>query len=68
MLLEIGQSLWNSTNFYIIKNADKEFVERGQHLYRNWDDLIVNDPDVKIIQKKRKLNGRFFYYEIEKIK
>jgi len=66
--LEIGQSLWNSTNFYVIKNADKEFVERGQHLYRYWDDLIVNDPDIKVVQKKRKLNGRLFYYELEKIK
>lgn len=66
--MEIGQSLWNSTNFYVIKNADKEFVERGQHLYRYWDDLIVNDPDIKVVQKKRKLNGRLFYYELEKIK
>jgi len=65
--LEIGQSLWKSTNFYIIKNADKEFVERGQHLYRNWDELIMNDPSLKIIKKKRKLNGRLYYYELEKV-
>jgi hypothetical protein len=66
-LLEIGESLWKSTNYKIIKNAHIEFLQRGQHLYRNWDELILNDPSIKIVKRKRKLNGRLFYYELEKL-
>jgi len=67
LILEIGESLWKSTNYKIIKNAPKEFVERGQHLYRNWDRLILNDPSVKVIKNKRKINGRLYYYELVKL-
>ncbi len=67
LILEIGESLWKFTNYKIIRNAPKEFLERGQHLYRNWDTLILKDPDVKIIKNRRKLNGRLFYYELEKL-
>jgi methyltransferase OMS1 len=67
LLLEIGESLWKTTNFKIIQEARNEFLENGQHLYRNWDTLILNDPSVKIVKKRRKLHGRVFYYELEKL-
>ncbi len=67
LILEIGESLWKSTNYKIIKNSPKEFVERGQHLYRNWDEMVLKDKDVRVVKAKRKLNGRLFYYELEKL-
>lgn len=67
LLLEMGESLWKSSNYKIISNALHEFNERGQHLYRNWDNMILNDPSVKIIKNKRMMNGILYYYELEKM-
>lgn len=67
LILEIGESLWKSTNYKTIKKAPKEFLERGQHLYRNWDNMILKDPSVRVVKSRRKLNGRLYYYELEKL-
>ncbi len=67
LILEMGESLWKSTNYKIISNALEEFSERGQHLYRKWDDLILSDPTIRIIKHRRKMNGALYYYEIEKL-
>jgi len=67
LILEMGESLWLSTNYKIINSAFEEFRTRGQHLYRNWDTLILNDPSVRVIKHKRKMNGSLYYYEIEKL-
>jgi ubiquinone/menaquinone biosynthesis C-methylase UbiE len=67
LILEMGESLWKSSNFKIFSNARKDFIEQGQHLYRNWEDLITNDRAVKVVKSKRKLHGRLFYYELEKL-
>jgi len=50
-----------------VKNAEEELQERGQILFRNYDSLVMNDPDVKVLYKKRKINGRLFMYVLEKI-
>ena len=68
LLLELGESYWKYVNYRTIKNANEEFKERGQILFRNYDEMILNDPEVRVIEKKRKINGRLFYYVLEKIK
>ncbi len=67
LLLEMGESLWMSSNYKIMKNSPKEFDERGQHLYRNWDHIILKDKSVKVIKNKRKMNGSLYYYVLEKL-
>lgn len=67
LLLEMGQSYWMSTNYKLFKNSFSEFGERGQHLYRDWDNLILNDKSIKVIKHKRKMNGSLYYYECERL-
>jgi ubiquinone/menaquinone biosynthesis C-methylase UbiE len=67
LLLEMGESLWLSSNYKIMKNSQEEFISRGQHLYRNWDQLIMKDKSVKVIKHIRKMNGSLFYYELQKL-
>jgi hypothetical protein len=64
----VGQSYWRYVNYRTLKRAERELSENGQILFINYDDLIQNDPDVKVIQKKRKLNGSLYYYVLEKVK
>ena len=66
--MEMGESLWKMVNYRVIQNAEEEFKERGQILFRNYDTLIKDDSDVKVLYRKRKINGRLFMYVLEKIK
>lgn len=70
LLLEIGESYWNSTNYKLIRNGFQNFTTRGEILFRNWDEIIENYNNlklVKIVEKKRRINGILYYYELEKI-
>jgi ubiquinone/menaquinone biosynthesis C-methylase UbiE len=67
LLLEIGKSYWRYVNYRTLKRANKELNENGQVLFINYDELVLNDPEIKVIQKKRKLNGSLYYYVLEKI-
>jgi len=67
LLLEIGQSYWTVSNYITFKNARHELYNRGQVLFYNYQKLIDNDPDVKIIKKKRKLHGKLYFYVLEKL-
>jgi len=67
LIMELGESFWKNTNYKIIKKANEELVNRGQILFLNYDDLILNDKEVKIIKKRRKINGRLFIYVLEKV-
>ena len=64
----MGESFWKYINYSIIKSANKELNERGQVLFRNYDELVQNDNQVKIIKKKTNMNGRLYCYVLEKIK
>ncbi len=68
LLLEFGSSVWRFSNLRTLKRVQRELKEHGQHLYYNYDDLILHDPDVKVIDKKRKINGKLYYYVLEKVK
>lgn len=67
LLLEFGKSYWLSTNLKLIYNAKRMFFSQGQSVIIDWDSLILHDKSIKVIQKKRKINGRLYYYELEKI-
>jgi ubiquinone/menaquinone biosynthesis C-methylase UbiE len=67
LLLEVGRSYWRYVNYRTLKRADKELSENGQILFIDYEQLIQNDPDVRVIHKKRKLNGSLYYYVLEKI-
>jgi methyltransferase OMS1 len=68
LLMEVGESFWKYLNYRILKRAEKELYDNGQILFINYDDLIMNDPDVKVLKRKRKLNGKLYYYVLEKVK
>ena len=68
LLLEIGESYWRYVNYRTLKRAEKEMFENGQILFINYDKFILNDPDVKVVKRKRKLNGKLYFYVLEKIK
>ena len=65
--MEIGQSKWKFSNYKILRNADIELKNSGQVLFYNYDNFLLNDPDVKVLKNKRKLHGRLYYYVLEKL-
>jgi methyltransferase OMS1 len=67
LLLEVGESLWKISNYKTIKNSEVELRERGQRLFINWDDMILRDPDIQIIESKRKIHGKLYYYNLKKL-
>ncbi len=67
LILEFGKSYWLSTNYNLIKNAWKHLENSGQTIHLDWHSLIKKDPEVRVIKQKRKINGRLYSYELEKI-
>ena len=67
LIMELGESYWKHTNYKILKQAKHELAYRGQLLFLNYDDMILNDKEVKIIKRRRKINGRLFIYVLEKL-
>lgn len=65
--MEIGQSNWVTSNYLLFKNAKNEFYNRGQVLFYNYEKFIENDPEVKILKKKRRLHGKLYFYVLEKL-
>jgi hypothetical protein len=51
-----------------MKRAQQEFYQNGQILFYDYDKLIMNDPEVKVIKRKRKINGNLYFYVLEKVK
>ena len=66
LLLEFGYSYWASNNYKMINKANNQLHESGQILIRDWDKLILNDPEVEVIKAKRRINGKIYYYELRK--
>jgi len=67
LLLEIGNSYWTVSNYITFKNAKDEFYNRGQVLFYNYEKFIDRDPEIRIVQKKRKLHGKLYFYVLEKL-
>lgn len=67
LLLEVGLSSWKTTVARAVDNAENELVKRGQVLFYDYDNLVLNDPEVKVIKRKRKLAGNFYFYVLEKL-
>lgn len=65
--MEIGESLWKFEKYRAVKRAPQVLSQRGEVLIHNFDRVIKNDPDVRIIKQKRKLNGKIYFYVLEKL-
>lgn len=66
LLLEFGESLWLLDNYKLLRKFIKNPTSYGSILLWNWDNLLMKHKNITILKKKRKLNGRLFYYEIAK--
>ena len=64
LLLERGLGFWMADNFALMQKASVNLGARGQVYHHDFADLIENDPDVKIVKKKRKMRGMVYYYEL----
>ena len=64
LLLERGLGFWMIDNFMLMQKASVNLGARGQVYHHDFSYLIENDPEVKVIKKKRKMRGMIFYYEL----
>ena len=66
LMLEYGESFWLTTNLRNIRDMEHYFEDNGMIVTRNWNDMILNDPEVSIVQHKRRNYGFLYYYELVK--
>lgn len=67
LLLERGQSLWLTDNFKMLRKASINLGARGQVYHHDFAGLIENDPEIKVLQKKRKKKGMIYFYVLQKV-
>ena len=67
LLLERGKAIWLADNFEIMRKATLNLGARGQVYHTDFEKLVENDPQIKVIKCKRKLKGMLYYYVLEKI-
>lgn len=69
LLLEFGEGYWLSDNIKMIRNAIQQSKTNSLNgvLYRNWEKYInAHANEIEVIKRKRKINGKLYYYEIRK--
>lgn len=66
LLLEVGQSLWLTSILKNIYYSKSFFENKAQIAIRDWTKMINNDPEVEIVEFKRRNNGFLYYYELKK--
>ena len=67
LLLERGQGVWQSDRFETMRKAELNLGARGQIYHYNFDDLVANDPEVRVLKAKRKMRGMIYIYVLEKV-
>ena len=67
LLLERGLGFWLQDNFTLIRKASVNLGARGQIYHHDFAHLVENDPDVKVVKRKRKLRGMIYYYELQRL-
>ncbi len=64
LLLERGLGFWLQDNFTLLSKASVNLGARGQVYHHDYSLLIENDPEIKVIKRKRKMRGMLYYYEL----
>ena len=64
LLMERGLGYWMQDNFTLLRKASVNLGARGQVYHHDYASLVENDPEVRIVKKKRKVRGMLYYYEL----
>lgn len=64
LLLERGLGFWMQDNFTLLSKASVNLGARGQVYHHDYSLMIENDPEIKVIKRKRKMRGMLYYYEL----
>lgn len=64
LLLERGIGFWMQDNFTLLRKASVNLGARGQVYNHDFAHMIENDPEVRIVKRKRKVRGMLYYYEL----
>ena len=67
LLLERGLGFWMQDNFTLLRKASVNLGARGQVYHNDFDHIIRNDPEVRVVKSKRKMRGMLYYYELQKL-
>ena len=66
LLMERGKGIWLSDNVELMRKATLNLGARGQVYHRDYSKLFESDPEVKVVEKKRKHRGMLYIYILEK--
>ena len=64
LLLERGLGFWMMDNLTLLRKASVNLGARGQVYNHDFAELVENDPEIRVIKKKRKIRGMLYYYEL----
>ena len=67
LLLERGQALWLSDNVELMRKSSVNLGARGQVYHHDWEKIVDEDPEVRVVKKKRKHRGMLYFYVLEKV-
>lgn len=67
LLLERGLGFWFQDNFTLMRKASVNLGARGQVYHFDFEHLVEQDPEVRVVKVKRKMKGKLYYYELIKI-
>jgi hypothetical protein len=54
-------------NFRMMLRCSVNLSARAQIYHHDYSKLVENDPEVKVVKKKRKRRGMIYYYELQKL-
>lgn len=67
LLLERGKGFWLFDNFQLMLRLSVNMSARAQFYHHDYSKLIENDPEVKVIRRKRYRRGMVYSYELQKL-
>jgi len=67
LLLERGKGFWLFDNFKLMLKLSVNMSARAQFYHHDFSKLVENDPEVKVVKKKRHRRGMVYSYELQKL-
>lgn len=67
LLLERGKGFWLFDNFNLMRMISINMSARAQFYHHDYSLLVENDPEVKVIKRKRYRRGMVYSYELQKL-